>query len=185
VRPASPLTGAGSCLCSIKRAVPLGSSGARTLIEDVAVADLDEIRALIATAIRTSVTDSESEAEFLIGDVESSLRWWQAHPAQAIHLKYLDAGQIAGVVLVKDFWNLTNLFVLPGHQRRGIGRALVQAVVGRCAGRSPRAKIQLNSSTYAVPFYNAVGFTQTGPGRDQPGGCVPFEYRLSGLARPG
>lgn len=151
---------------------------ARPLIDDVTVADLSEVRALTESAIHASVADPDHEAEFLINDIEKSLVWWQDHPEQSIHLKYLDAGKIVGVILVKDFWNLANLFVLPSHQRRGVGRALIEEVIRLCGDRSPRAKIQLNSSSYAVPFYEAVGFTQTGPGRDRPGGCVPFEYGL-------
>ena len=148
------------------------------MIEPVGVSDLEEIRALIAAAINASVTGSDDEVRFISDDIEKSLLWWLDNPAKSIHLKYLDSGAIVGVVLVKDFWNLTNLFVIPSHQRRGIGRALVHEVIGLCDNKSPRSKIQLNSSSYAVPFYEAVGFTQTGPGRDRPGGCVPFEYSL-------
>jgi len=119
---------------------------------------------------------TNEDAEFLVTDIFESLEWWQDHKKESIHLKYSSEGNIVGVVLVKEFWNLTNLFVLPTQYRHGIGCALLQEVLGVCEGRSPRDKIQVNSSTNAVKFYEAMGFKQTGPGKDRPGGCVPFEY---------
>jgi predicted GNAT family N-acyltransferase len=87
-------------------------------------------------------------------------------------------GSIAGFVVVKDFWNLSHLFVLPCQQRRGIGRCLVQTAIDACREKSPRRKIQLNSSAIAADFYGASGFTQTGAGITRPGGCIPFEYNF-------
>ncbi len=139
-------------------------------------ADLSEIRALIESAVRESVATSDEDAEFLVTDILGSLEWWQDHKNESIHLKYSSDGNIVGVILVKEFWNLANLFVLPTQFRRGIGCALLQEVIGVCKERSPRDKIQANSSTNAVKFYEAMGFKQTGPGKDRPGGCVPFEY---------
>ena len=39
-------------------------------------------------------------------------------------------------------------------------------------------KIRLYSSNNAIGFYLNMGFRQTGPGIDRPGGCLPFEYEL-------
>ena len=47
-----------------------------------------------------------------------------------------------------------------------------------CSEKSDVQKIRLNSSHHAKGFYKAVGFVQTGPGKDLPGGCIPFEYNL-------
>ncbi len=146
------------------------------MIEPVMDADLREIRALIESAVRESVATSNEDAEFLVTDILGSLKWWQDHKKESIHLKYSSEGNIVGVILVKEFWNLANLFVLPTQFRRGIGCALLQEVIGVCKELSPRDKIQANSSTNAVKFYEAMGFKQTGPGKDRPGGCVPFEY---------
>ena len=146
------------------------------MIEPVTEEDLTEIHALIECAVRESVAISSEDAKFLIADIFESLEWWQEHKKESLHLKYSSEGNIVGVVLVKELWNLTNLFVLPTHYRHGIGSALLQEVLGVCKGRSPRDKIQVNSSTNAVKFYAAMGFKQTGPGKDRPGGCIPFEY---------
>lgn len=107
-----------------------------------------------------------------------SLDQWAEAPAGKLHLKYLDGDAIAGVVLVKDWWNLTNLFVDPACQGRGIGRALLGHVLGACRGRSPRGALLVNSSTNAVGFYRRLGFVPAGEPRDLPGGCVPLRHDL-------
>lgn len=140
--------------------------------------DLDEIRALITAAVRAAVTPDEEEIEFLVEDIGNSLDWWRDHPERAIHLKYHAGGRILGVILIKDFWNLANLFVLPSRYRQGIGRALVSAVLPLCREAGDRPCLRVNSSGNATGFYRALGFHQTGPGIARAGGCIPFEYEL-------
>jgi GNAT superfamily N-acetyltransferase len=82
------------------------------------------------------------------------------------------------VILVKNDGGLCNLFVHPSCYKQGIGRALFQAAVSICKEKPDIRKIQLNSSTFAAGFYEAVGFVQTGPALDRPGGCIPYEYSL-------
>ncbi|MFZ1626058.1 MAG: GNAT family N-acetyltransferase [Gammaproteobacteria bacterium] len=146
------------------------------ILSSVEIQDLAPIRDLIASAIRANVARSEEEAAFLIDDIDESLEWWRENPDSSLHLKYGDAGLVSGVVLVKEFWNLTNLFVAPDFQRQGIGRLLLTEALESCRSRSPRAAVLVNSSTHAVGFYERMHFVQTGPGKDRPGGCVPFRY---------
>lgn len=146
------------------------------ILSPVEISDLPQIRALVASAIRGSVAKSDEEAEFLIGDIDQSLAWWLENQEASLHLKCSEPGAVSGVVLVKEFWNLTNLFVAPEYQRRGIGRLLLTKALEVCRSRSPRAAILVNSSTMAVGFYEHMGFTQTGVGKVRPGGCVPFRY---------
>jgi GNAT superfamily N-acetyltransferase len=123
---------------------------------------------------------SEDDAQFLIDYIAKCLDAWASDPGQSMHLKYtLDdslGGAIGGIILVKKYWNLQLLYVEPRYQGRGIGRALIQAVLPECRVRSPRGKLLVNSSSVAVPFYSALGFLQTGPGINCPGGAVPLEY---------
>lgn len=143
---------------------------------DVLPADLPAVRAVIAAAVRGSVARSEDEARFLIEDIEQSLIAWQAHPQQCVHLQCGVDGQLAGVVLVKDYWNLTNLFVAPPYQRGGVGRLLLTEAIARCRPVSPRPALLVHSSTVAVGFYRRLGFVPNGEPRDRPGGCVPLRY---------
>ncbi len=145
-------------------------------ISAVASADLAEIRAVIAVTIRERVVRSEEDAKHIIAVIEKLLQAWESDPTESLHLKYVHDGAIVGVALVKDFRNLSTLFVAPACQRRGIGRALLEAVFRECRARSPNRVLKLNSSTVAVPFYLSLGFRQTAPSLDRPGGCVPLEH---------
>jgi GNAT superfamily N-acetyltransferase len=145
-------------------------------IAAVELADLPEIRALIESAIRGRVVHSEEDARGLVALIDTILRSWQLDGADSVHLKYVIDREIVGVALVKNFWNLSILFVAPAHQRQGVGRALIEAVVRECKLRSPKPVLKVNSSTVAVPFYLSLGFRQVGPGLDRPGGCVPLEF---------
>ena len=150
-------------------------------VDPVAESDLPAIRSLIEAAIRDSVAASEEEAQFLIEDIGHSLDGWREHPQDALHLKAFSPEGVLGVILVKEYWNLTNLFVKPAYQGKGIGRCLVEKALNECRRRSPRGAVLVNSSTVAVPFYRRLGFSQTGPGKDRPGGCVPFQYAFPAL----
>jgi len=149
------------------------------MITTVLDADLEEVRHLIEGAVRANVASSDEEAAFLIDDIGSSLSWWLQNKDSALHLKYVQDGKILGVILIKEYWNLTNLFVYPSHQGMGIGRALFLATLEACRAHSPKHKLQVNSSANAVGFYESLGFEQTGPGIDRPSGCVPFEHGFS------
>ena len=140
--------------------------------------DLDELRELVSESVRRSITDSEEEAAFLIEDIVRSLDGWSKSGSVGFHRKYSVAGKIVGFIVVKDYWNLSHLFVSPEYQGRGIGRLLIEAAVEGCRNESPRQKIQLNSSSNAAGFYEAMGFRRTGQAEDRPGGCIPFEYNF-------
>ncbi len=105
------------------------------MISSVHDADLEEVRSLIAAAVRQNVTNSEEEATFLIHGIESSLTWWLDAKESALHLKYAQDGRILGDILIKEFWNLTNLFVHPDNQGEGIATDphTGMALAGWCA----------------------------------------------------
>ena len=146
---------------------------------NVLPSDLPEVSRLIASAIRHSVAQSEGEARFLIDYIAKCLDAWAKDPEHSIHLKYMLGDAIGGIILVKKYWNLQLLYVDPRYRGRGIGRALIHAVLPECRARSPKAKLMVNSSSVAVPFYAALGFSQTGAGLDRPGGAVPLEYSFA------
>jgi len=145
-------------------------------IAPVELSDLPEIRTVIENAIRERVVHSESDARDLVAVIEAILRSWELDRSDSVHLKYVLDQKIVGVALVKNFWNLSTLFVAPTHQRQGIGRALIEAAIRECRPRSSKSALKVNSSTVAVTFYLSLGFRQIGPGLDRPGGCVPLEY---------
>jgi GNAT superfamily N-acetyltransferase len=126
------------------------------MIEPVEESDLEQVRHLIEAAIRHSVARSDEEAEFLVSDTASSLEWWLQNQHSGCHLKYSDAGKIVGVVLLKNGWNLCNLFVAPTHYRQGIGRALFEAARDHSSATQGIRAIRVNSSNFASGFYEAL-----------------------------
>jgi GNAT superfamily N-acetyltransferase len=145
--------------------------------------DLADLRSLIETSIRATVAQTDDDARFLIDDVVKSLDSWTQTGCAGLGIKGCVREEAVGFIIVKDFWNLSHLFVSPAFQRRGVGRALVSAALSECRAKSPKGKVQVNSSASASPFYTAAGFVQTGPGIERPGGCIPFEYTFQAKNR--
>lgn len=148
------------------------------MIGPIELEDLPEIEQVIDLAVRKCVVDSARDADFLIGEIGESLTKWTNSRENSFHLKHQELGVVAGFIIVKEYWNLSHLFVRPSIQNRGVGRQLIQAALRNCRDRSPRGKIQLYSSNYAAAFYEKMGFLQMGPGKQEVGGCIPFEYRF-------
>lgn len=74
-----------------------------------------------------------------------------------------DEDKLVGVITVSNHGNISCAFVLPAHQRKGIGRELFQHAC-ECILNEQTVpfEIRLNSSPYAVPFYRSLGFQSAG-----------------------
>jgi ribosomal protein S18 acetylase RimI-like enzyme len=140
-------------------------------IEPATAADAPTIRALAALVI-VQTFDEAALQDDIIGNVGANIALWLAEPERWVHLKALDGGAIVGMVLVRDYWNLCNLFVHPDHQGRGLGSALLEAACEPCAGRSPKGAIWLNAAPNAVDFYRKLGFTERPATRPLPPGAL-------------
>ena len=140
-------------------------------------ADYEPLAQIAREAIVDCVAKSTEEAEFLTADVLDSLNKWIMAGMPGYSMKFVLDGQDVGFVVVKEYWNLSHLFVLPAYQRRGIGRTLLDGAISACRDVCPRPEIQLNSSHFAADFYRNHGFTARGPELDRPGGCIPLELR--------
>ena len=148
------------------------------MIKTIIDSDIDEIRKLIAVCVRESVVSSSDHAELLLNDIDAILDDWLVSKEKWCHLKYVLDKKIAGVVFIKDFWNLDLMFVLPSHYKRGIGKSLFASAIAVCKDKPDITKIKLNSSTHAAGFYESMGCVRSGDARDLPGGCIPYEYEL-------
>lgn len=84
---------------------------------------------------------------------------------------------------------LRSLYVLPEYWRRGVGRRLTEALL-QTAREAGHARLELDASINAVPFYEALGFARLGAAEHVfPNGvsmsCVRMERALkSSVARP-
>jgi GNAT superfamily N-acetyltransferase len=141
------------------------------------IEDLADIAALIAHVIDVSVDASPQEKAAFVQNTQRNLERWRLDGERSVHLKCTRDGALVGVVLVRDCWNLCHLFVQPEHQSRGVGRALVEAAIARCAGRSEHGYLRLNAARNAVGFYRRLGFV---PAAGEPAlhGAVRFELKL-------
>nr|WP_255526891.1 GNAT family N-acetyltransferase [Photobacterium sp. BZF1] len=104
--------------------------------------------------------------------------WWRTHPDHSVHYVYRVDDLVVGSILVKEYWNLSNLFVDPAYHNQGIARQLITKALEDCKSRSPKQAVHLNASWYAVNFYQKMGFVPNGEPRDLPGGCFPFIYKF-------
>ncbi len=138
--------------------------------------DFTELEEIISAAIRTDVAESVEEASMLVAEVAESLKKWKTETEPSFHRKHQRDGVVTGFIIVKGYWNLSHLFVRPENQGVGIGRELVRSAIEVCRSKSPRGRIELNSSQHAVGFYTTMGFQQAGPEHKGLGGCVPFEF---------
>ncbi|MDX1301322.1 GNAT family N-acetyltransferase [Photobacterium sp.] len=148
------------------------------MIEEVTDSDIPEIIVLIDNAIKTCIDVPHAIADDLVNHCADNVLWWKDNKQSAAHFLYRLDGRIVGVVLVKNHWNLANLFVDPDYHARGIGRDLVLKALSACKNRSAKGRVKLSSSNHAAGFYHRVGFEQIGDAKPLPGGCIPFEYRF-------
>lgn len=71
-------------------------------------------------------------------------------------------GKIAGMIEVREMSHISMLFVDKAHHRKGIGRELLRLALERIkSGGSAPVEITVNSSRFAVPFYESLGFVKT------------------------
>lgn len=117
------------------------------IIETARIEDVADIAALIAHVIDVSVDAAPQEKAAFVQNTQRNL------------------------------WNLCHLFVRPGHQSRGVGRALMEAAIARCAGRSEHGYLRLNAARNAVGFYRRLGFAEV-TGDPVLHGAVRFELKL-------
>lgn len=137
--------------------------------------DATPLKDFMGRVIAASVTEEPALLGDLRSNVEGNVDWWLAHADDALHLKAVQGERLVGVILVKQFWNLCSLFVDPGLQRQGVGRALLEEAVQQCRGRSPKNAIWLNAAPAAIAFYRRLGFVERTPSRWLPPGFAALQ----------
>ncbi len=93
------------------------------------------------------------------------------HDAAALHFLATWDGQPVGtarVLLRGDTGKIGRVCVLEEMRGRGIGAALIRAVIDDLRSRGV-AKAKLGSQVHAIPFYEGLGFMAEGPVYDDAG----------------
>jgi predicted GNAT family N-acyltransferase len=94
---------------------------------------------------------------------------WDGRDAAAVHLLAEDAaGRPLGCARLLDGGKIGRLAVLPAHRGRGVGRALLQAVIELAEAAGP-VELQLDAQLQALDFYRPFGFEARGPVFDDAG----------------
>lgn len=153
----------------------------------VRLAEPSDARAA-ADVLRRSITelceadhrgDSDTIAKWLANKRPQDFLRWLANPDHFCVVAAADT-RLLGVGLLHRSGEIRLCYLLPGMQRKGIGRALCEVMEAQAKAWGLRA-LRLESSASARPFYETLGFRSTGCAR--PGfGCTychPYEKELT------
>ena len=93
----------------------------------------------------------------------------------------LAQNKVVGVIEMRDHNHVSLLFVAPEFQRRGVAKELLRQALQICRSNEPRpSDISVNSSSYAVPIYEKLGFDRVGERQVRNGiGFIPMVLKLS------
>lgn len=87
---------------------------------------------------------------------------WDRDDAVSTHWLAVDArGKPVGCARLLPDGHVGRMAVLPGWRRRGVGAALLAAVIGAARARGD-AWLRLSAQTHAVGFYTRAGFARFG-----------------------
>lgn len=131
------------------------SNGAATTHPSCAIASTEDREAVIALWQRCGLTRSWNDP---VADFDFAL----SGPASAV-LVLRDGGAIVGTAMVGHDGHRGGLYYLavdPGHQRKGLGRQLMQAVEDWLRSRGvPKLNLMVRKENDAViGFYEALGY---------------------------
>ncbi|MCB1078150.1 MAG: GNAT family N-acetyltransferase [Verrucomicrobiae bacterium] len=149
------------------------------MVEKVTDSDFATLAEIAKRAIRQSVDAMPSIKDDIIGETEVHLTQGLSG-GNHVFLNYGDKSDvILGFILIKDAWNLSDLFVEPRAHHRGIGRQLFQEALSVVISRENRGYIRVNSSLNAEGFYRKLGFQSFTPEKPSPEFVVPLIYRFA------
>ena len=88
---------------------------------------------------------------------------WEAIDAQCAWFVALSPDQaVVGIVRLTAAGRIGRMAVMPAWRRRGVGRALLAAVLQRARDQG-MSEVHLSAQTHAVGFYASHGFIAKGP----------------------
>ncbi len=86
--------------------------------------------------------------------------------SEATHLLAVKHGRPVGTarILFKgEVAKVGRVCVLPELRGTGMGKALMMAAIAECRSRLGLSEVRLGAQTYAIGFYQALGFVAEGP----------------------
>ncbi len=90
-----------------------------------------------------------------------------------------DGQKMVGMISLRSINHISLLFVSDAYHRQGIGRRLMEEMKAHVRRDGRRDSVTVNAAPYAVGFYHAVGFEDTGEETMQNGIIfTPMMHRL-------
>ncbi|WP_427894317.1 N-acetyltransferase family protein [Kribbella sp. GL6] len=139
-------------------------------------AELEDVDAVRAIGLQTwPVAYAGLVPDEFIAD--GLARWWSREAversiANGITLVAAEGDDLVGMTGLgrqDEFWVMWKLYVVPGHQGKGIGKALLDAAVAALPDGTPELLLDvLVTNEKAIGFYRSQGFEQPSqvPDRD-------------------
>lgn len=127
------------------------------------LADVDAVRR-IGLQTWPVAYDGLVSQEFI---TDGLAQWWSPEAVErgirdGITLVAVDGDELIGMVGLgreADFWVMWKLYVLPGHQRKGAGKALLDAAVTALPEGTRELLLDvLVTNAKAIAFYRSQGF---------------------------
>ena len=141
--------------------------------------DLQQLRKISQDAVLESVNAPESEKPTIVEGIFDNLDKAGSSSIPGAFLTAEANQALAGFILIKNYWNLSDLFVSPNLHGKGIGHALWSAALLECERHSEKNSVRVNSSLNAVMFYESLGFRRIDLKIELPSWVVPLERQLS------
>lgn len=145
-------------------------------LEAVNVEDIPELERIAYEALYHAVDAPLKDKPTILSGIYENLRTWSKRPQEGVFLKYSTDERSVGFILVKEFWNVSDLFVLPDYHGKGVGRALLSMAMEHCEKKVGKRYLRVNASRNALRFYKALGFVETASDKPLPFSCVCLEY---------
>jgi len=147
------------------------------MIEAVEKQDQRNLLDIAEQAISISVDADPSVKKNIIADTRNHIEVGFQEPS-AVFLEHVGPdGAILGFILIRNAWNLSDLYVEPTSQGQGVGQNLFLRAKFQALSISDRGYIRVNSSMNAEGFYRKLGFTSYDPEKAVPNYVIPLIYR--------
>lgn len=146
-------------------------------IRPATINDTDVICALMENVLIESLANSPLDPAEMMASANRCVDLWLKEPDSCYHAVAVIADQVAGVVMVKEHWNLVSLFVKSQYRGIGVGRALTVSALDACQDKCPYKGISLNAASDSVEFYEKLGFIRSRVVKEVTLGIVPMYKR--------
>ncbi|BBM83512.1 GNAT family N-acetyltransferase [Candidatus Uabimicrobium amorphum] len=146
-------------------------------IRDATLQDVEQISHLVITSVIPHKNDDFTETAWRAFEKSNDYPTTKNRLANPNYftLCYEKNQEILGIITIKKYESIDQLYVLPKAWQKGIAKQLWAAAKKRCLDKNHSGAFRVISSTYAMPVYKSFGFV---PGDRQTKDGICF-YRMT------